>query len=276
MVQYSRGVNEVYYSDNIEYDPLLTQSVHNSLLPRRPSSRHSDAAANEQSAMSLPSGVSPILRAAAGVRALANKAHLAKGKRLRRGGAIPGPRYGGKLSTEMAQRNDSVLESIRTPKSVVNPIKRWRVVRGDLVQVISGPEKGKRGRVLEVVRASNRLVVEGVQIVKKYVPQPDSERKKMVQTEAPIYMSRVAVVCPATNRPTRVKYRFLEDGTKVRVSTAGAVIPRPEILRQRRKKKPEGSPKDTPPTVVLKRTFEDEDGLYDKYAGFKALIDGKA
>lgn len=228
--------------------------------------------------MSLPSATLAVHRAAQAVRGLASKTHLARGKRLRRGGAVPGQRYGGKLSTDMLYRSESVLESIRTPKSVVDPIKNWRIVRGDLVQVISGPEKGKRGRVLEVVRAANRVVVEGVGIVKKYAPQPDSQRKKLVHTEAPVYVSRVAVVCPETNLPTRVMYSFLEDGTKVRVSKkSGAIIPRPEILRQRRKPRPENDgPKDTAPTVALERTFEDEDGLYEKYAGFKSLIDSNA
>lgn len=217
------------------------------------------------------------LRAAlcANTRWLATKASLARGQRLRRGGAIPGPRYGGKLSTEMGSRSESVLESIRLPKPVKNPIKRWRVLRGDLVQVISGPEKGKRGRVLEVVRASNRVVVEGVGIVRKFAPQPDSARKKMVHTEAPIVVSRVGVVCPETQLPTRVGYAFLEDGTKVRIAKrSGAVIPRPQILSQRRQPRPESDgPKDTPPTVVLKQTFVDEDGLYERYAGFKTLLD---
>lgn len=206
-----------------------------------------------------------------------SKKALARNKRLRGGGAIPGPKYGGKVSTEMNHRGESILESIRTPKSVVNPIERWRVVRGDLVQVISGPEKGKRGRILEVVRASNRVVVEGVGFVRKMVPQPGSAMKKPVETEGPIYVTRVAVVCPKTDLPTRVVFAYLEDGTKVRVSKrSGEIIPRPEILKQRRKEHPEDSEKDTLPTVALHRSFEDEDGLYEQYAGFKALLDEKS
>lgn len=225
--------------------------------------------------MSSMSTIRTILQAAHSTRTLASKANLARGKRLRYGGGVPGPRYGGKLSVDMTQRSESVLESIRTPKPVVNPIKRWKILRGDLVQVISGPEKGKRGRVIEVVRASNRVVVEGAQMVKKYVPVPESTAKKMVCTEAPIYVSRVAVVCPETDRPTRITYKFLEDGTKVRVSKkSGAIIPRPEILRQRRKPKPEtDGKKDTAPMIVLERTFKDENGLYDSFEGFAALLD---
>lgn len=193
--------------------------------------------------------------------------------RLRYGGAIPGPKLGGKISTEMTHRGESILESIRTPKTVLNPIKRWRVLRGDLVEVISGPEKGKRGRVIEVVRASNRVVVEGAGIVTKHVPQASTHRKIPVQTEAPIYVSRVAVVCPETDRPTRVRFAFLEDGTKVRVSVrSGAIIPRPEILKVRRTPRPADTPKDTAPDVVLKCTYKDEHGLYLDMNGFESVI----
>lgn len=205
-----------------------------------------------------------------------SKKALARGKRLRGGGAVPGALIGGKLSTEMAYRSQSMLESIRTPKSVTNPISRWRILRGDLVEVISGPETGKRGNVLEVVRASNRVVVEGVGFVTKQVQQPGGERKKPMRTEAPIYVSRVAVVCPKTDLPTRVTFAFTEDGAKVRVAKrSGAVIPRPEILKVRRKERAPDGPKDTPPMVALHRSFKDEDSLYEHYEGFKELVGKK-
>ncbi|KAI0559899.1 Ribosomal proteins 50S L24/mitochondrial 39S L24 [Gracilaria domingensis] len=202
-----------------------------------------------------------------------SKKSLARGMRLRRGGPIPGPRFGGKLSVDMNHRTESMIDAIRTPTPVTNPIARWRILRGDFVEVISGPEKGKRGRVIEVVRASNRVVVEGVGLVRKKAPVPGGYLKTF-ETESPIYVSRVAVVCPQTDLPTRVTFAFLEDGTKVRVSKrSGAIIPRPEILRQRRKPHPEDSPKDTPPTVALHRSYMDEEGLYEQYAGFQALVD---
>lgn len=197
----------------------------------------------------------------------------AHGKRLRYGGGIPGIRYGGKLSTELVHRGESVLESVRLPQTVVDPIKRWRVIRGDFVQVTSGPEKGKRGRVIEVIRASNRVLVEGVQLMTKKVPIMGSTLTKTVTTEAPIYVSRVNVICPQTNLPTRIRFAFLEDGTKVRVAVrSGAIIPRPEILKYRRKPRPDDTPKDTSATVVLERTFKDEDGLYAALDGFESVI----
>jgi large subunit ribosomal protein L24 len=215
-------------------------------------------------------------RAAASSRGMATRRSRAHGLRLRYGGGVPGVRYGGKLSTEMRYRSESILESVRTPKPAVNPVHKWRIVRGDFVQVTSGPERGLRGRVLEVVRANNRVIVEGVGIVRKYVPQPDSTRKTVVRTEAPVVMSRVQLICPETNKPTRVGIAFLEDGTKVRVAKrSGAIIPRPANLSQRRVPLPnEAGPKDTAPSVVMKRTFEDENDLYtEKYGSFKALID---
>lgn len=207
------------------------------------------------------------------LRAMSSGTAKARGKRLRGGGGVPGPRFGGKISTEMNHRGESILESIRMPKTVVNPIHRWRILRGDLVQVTSGPETGKRGRVLEVIRASNRVVVEGVAIVTKWVPQPGTDRKKPVDTEGPIYVSRVNVICPETNKPTRIRYAFLEDGTKVRVSTrSGAIIPRSEILAVRRNPRPKDTPMCTAPTVALERTFKDEDDLYASLQGFESVV----
>ncbi|CAN8069467.1 unnamed protein product [Agarophyton chilense] len=203
----------------------------------------------------------------------ASKKSLARGMRLRRGGPIPGPRFGGKLSVDMNHRTESIIDAIRIPTPVTNPIKRWRILRGDFVEVISGPEKGKRGRVIEVVRASNRVVVEGVGLVNKKAPVAGGYLKTF-RTESPVYVSRVAVVCPQTDLPTRVTFAFMEDGTKVRVSKrSGTIIPRPEILRQRRKPHPEDSPKDTPPTVALHRSYVDEEGLYEQYASFQTLVD---
>lgn len=206
-------------------------------------------------------------------RALATGFAKARGKRIRRGGGIPGPRFTGKISSEMTHRGESILESIRTPQTVVNPIGRWRILRGDLVQVTSGPLFGQRGHVLEVVRASNRVVVQGVGMVTKMVPQIGTERKKPVRTEGPIYVSRVNVVCPKTDKPTRIRYAYLEDGTKIRVSArSGAIIPRPEILKVRRQPKPKDTAKDTAATVVLERTYKDEDGLYEELQGFESVV----
>jgi large subunit ribosomal protein L24 len=150
----------------------------------------------------------------------------------------------------MRGRFESVLDCIRTPRppkreEPISP-RQWKIVRGDLVQVIGGPpaDVGKKGRVLEVIRKNNRVVVEGVNFVKKFVPSTSatidsSQPKRVLLTEGPVHVSNVAIVCPETGLPTRVGIRWLEDGTRVRISKrSGAIIPRPEILRQRRIPRP--------------------------------------
>ena len=93
-----------------------------------------------------------------------------------------------------------------------------RIKKGDLVQVIAGKDKGKRGKVLRVFPAESRVVVEGVQQVTKHVksrvPGQPGER---VQYWGKIHISNVMLVCPHTDKPTRVGYR-VTDGGKVRVS----------------------------------------------------------
>ena len=89
-----------------------------------------------------------------------------------------------------------------------------RLQKGDLVVVISGRDKGKTGRVLEVLTTSQRVVVEGVQRVTKHVKQGQTQRGTRtggIETiEAPIHISNVMVVDPETKKGTRVGYRTEE------------------------------------------------------------------
>ncbi|GII98705.1 large subunit ribosomal protein L24 [Sediminihabitans luteus] len=89
-----------------------------------------------------------------------------------------------------------------------------KIKKGDLVVVISGKDKGKQGRVLEVLKDSDRLVVEGVQRVTKHVKVGQSQRGTRtggIETvEAPIHVSNVMVVDPETKKGTRVGYRTEE------------------------------------------------------------------
>lgn len=130
----------------------------------------------------------------------------------------------------------------RRPKPVVEAAKtkkRWNVVRGDRVQVIGDhPEKGKQGKVLQVIRKTDRVVVEGINITQSFVKgNPDRGIPgRSVSRERSIPYSNVNLVDPMTNQPTRITYQFLEDGTKVRVAKkSGAIIARPEILRYRKR-----------------------------------------
>jgi len=91
--------------------------------------------------------------------------------------------------------------------------------KNDNVVVTSGKDRGKRGRVLRVLPARNRLVVEGVNFVKKHTKPNPSQNVKggIMEREAPLDASNVQLVCPECGAPTRVGRRLLEDGRKVRI-----------------------------------------------------------
>ena len=94
-----------------------------------------------------------------------------------------------------------------------------RIRKGDTVLVISGNEKGQRGRVLSVMRDSNRLIVEGIRMMKRHTkPTQRDPQGGIVEREASINASNVMVVDPKTDEPTRVRKRKLEDGSSVRLS----------------------------------------------------------
>ncbi len=96
----------------------------------------------------------------------------------------------------------------------------------DTVEVISGRDKGQRGKVLKVDRENSRLVVEGLNRVYKHVKR--SQRNPQggrLSKEAFIDASNVQLVCPSTGKPTRIGVRYLPDGTKERYSKkSGATI----------------------------------------------------
>ncbi|MDD9138500.1 MULTISPECIES: 50S ribosomal protein L24 [Fructobacillus] len=90
------------------------------------------------------------------------------------------------------------------------------VKTGDKVRVIAGKDKGKEGTVTKTVAAKNRVVVEGVNLVKKHQkPSNEYPQGGVIDTEAPIHASNVQVLDPSTNEPTKVGFKF-EDGKKVR------------------------------------------------------------
>jgi large subunit ribosomal protein L24 len=93
------------------------------------------------------------------------------------------------------------------------------VRRNDNVLVITGKDRGKRGRVLKVLPDTNRLVVEGVNMVKRHMkPNPNKNvQGGIVSREAALHASNVQIVCPECGKPTRVGRRILGDGRKVRI-----------------------------------------------------------
>ena len=91
--------------------------------------------------------------------------------------------------------------------------------RNDTVVVTTGKDNGKRGRVLKVLPVKNRLIVEGVNIIKRHTrPNPQKNIKGgIVEREASLHASNVQLVCPECSTMTRVGHRILTDGRKVRI-----------------------------------------------------------
>ena len=103
----------------------------------------------------------------------------------------------------------------------------FKIKKGDKVVVIAGREKGKRGEVLSMVRADRRAIVAGVNVVKRHTRPSSGNPGGIVEKEAPIHLSNLALQDPKDGRATRVGYKFLEDGRKVRVAKrSGEVIDR--------------------------------------------------
>jgi large subunit ribosomal protein L24 len=103
--------------------------------------------------------------------------------------------------------------------------ERFRIRKGDMVCVTTGREKGKKGEILRVLRADHRVVVKGVNIVKRHMKPTPQNPEGVVEKELSVHISNVAHVDPKTGNPTRVGVKVLEDGRKVRVSKAsGAQI----------------------------------------------------
>ncbi len=101
-----------------------------------------------------------------------------------------------------------------------------RIRKGDRVVVITGADKGKRGEVLVVRPKDDRAIVQGVNVAKKHTkPQGMGKPGGIIEQEATIHLSNLALIDPKTDKPTRVGFRVLDDGRKVRVARpSGNVI----------------------------------------------------
>jgi len=91
--------------------------------------------------------------------------------------------------------------------------------KGDTVLVVAGKERGKTGKVVRVLRDEDRVIVERINMIKRH-QKPTSAQQPggIVEKEAPLHVSNVMLVCPSTNKPTRIGRKQLADGKHVRVS----------------------------------------------------------
>jgi large subunit ribosomal protein L24 len=103
--------------------------------------------------------------------------------------------------------------------------KKFKLKKGDDVVVVSGRDKGKKGSILRVLREDDRVLVDGVNMVKRHTRPSQTQPGGIVSKEAPIHISNVALADPKDGVATRVGYKFLEDGRKVRFAKqSGEVI----------------------------------------------------
>ena len=98
--------------------------------------------------------------------------------------------------------------------------RRFHVRKNDLVQVLTGSDAGKRGRVLRIFSDSGRVLIEGINMIKRHTKANPRQNIKggVVEREAAIATSNVMIVDPETNLPTRIRRTRLTDGRKARVS----------------------------------------------------------
>lgn len=104
---------------------------------------------------------------------------------------------------------------------------RMHVTKGDTVQVISGDDKGKQGKVLHVYPKTGRLTVQGVNLVKKHQRATQTTEAGIVTREAPIHHSKVMLLDPKSGEPTRIRRQHESDGKLERIAVkSGQPIPR--------------------------------------------------
>jgi len=102
---------------------------------------------------------------------------------------------------------------------------KLKIKKDDNVVVISGRDKGKSGEVLRVLPAERRLIVQGVHVARRHTKPRMGDPGGIVEKEATIHVSNLAHIDPQTNKPTRIGYKLLNDGRKVRVARrSGEVI----------------------------------------------------
>ena len=96
-----------------------------------------------------------------------------------------------------------------------------KIHRNDTVEVLAGKDRGKRGKVRRALPKKDRVVVEGLNMIKRHSRARRAARQAgIVELEAPIHVSNVMYVCPKCKKPSRIGHKMLEDGRKVRICRA--------------------------------------------------------
>ncbi|MED4600350.1 50S ribosomal protein L24 [Paenibacillus validus] len=113
----------------------------------------------------------------------------------------------------------------KQPKKLESHNNKLHVKKDDTVFVITGKDKGKKGRVIAAYPRQNRVLVEGVNMIKKHAkPSQANPQGGILTQEAPIHVSNVMLVDPKSGQPTRIGYKVLDSGKKVRVAKKSGEI----------------------------------------------------
>lgn len=96
-------------------------------------------------------------------------------------------------------------------------MNKLHVKKGDTVVMLSGKDKGKKGKILEVSPKEQKLIVEGLNMVTKHVkPRKQGDAGGIIKAESAMYACKVMAICPKCNKPTRLGHKIAADGTKTR------------------------------------------------------------
>jgi len=94
---------------------------------------------------------------------------------------------------------------------VIAPAFSGKIKSGDRVKIIAGKDKGKKGKILQILAEKNRASVEGLNLAIKYLkPRRQNEKGQKIEFPAPINISNLMLLCPKCNRPVRVKFKFVK------------------------------------------------------------------
>lgn len=153
-------------------------------------------------------------------------------------------------------------EGVKINQVFVEPIRNWSFFRGDRVEVIKGPEKGKQGIINYIVKERNWVFVQGLNLRREYTNRDENSLGNVISTEDPFLINiEVKLVDPSDLLPTEIEWRYDDDGNRVRVCTRSErILPVPEQAYETidyvDKLDYKECPKDTPADLVTKRTFQ--------------------
>ncbi|XP_037548854.1 probable 39S ribosomal protein L24, mitochondrial [Nematolebias whitei] len=148
----------------------------------------------------------------------------------------------------------------RRKKVFVEPLEPedWTLLKGDRVEILAGKDKGKQGKVTQVFRRRNWVIVEGLNTHYRYIEKSFNYPGTYIASEAPLLIRDVALIDPSDKKPVEVEWKFTEEGQRVRVSVrTGRIIPKPVVERR------DGivplqwkdGPKDTSPEDTLEKSY---------------------